>query len=102
MNLEEIVLKLITYSGEARSLSMEAIQYAKNGDIEKAKAAIEESGEKSILAHREQTSLIQKEARGDKIPVSLLLIHAQDHLMTSILVKDLAQEMVEIYERMTE
>ena len=37
MDLELIIMNLINYSGEARSLSMEAIQYGKSGDFEKAR-----------------------------------------------------------------
>jgi PTS system cellobiose-specific IIA component len=41
--------------------------------------------------------MIQKEASGEKLELSLLLMHAEDHLMTAILAKDLIEEMIEIY-----
>ncbi|ENA0413451.1 PTS lactose/cellobiose transporter subunit IIA, partial [Listeria monocytogenes] len=37
------------------------------------------------------------EARGEKAEVSLLLVHAQDHLMNAITFKDLAKEIVDLY-----
>ncbi|STY42998.1 Lactose-specific phosphotransferase enzyme IIA component [Listeria grayi] len=50
-----------------------------------------------LEAHHSQTALIQGEARGDRTEVSLLLVHAQDHLMNAITFKDLAKEIVELY-----
>ncbi|WMJ81742.1 PTS lactose/cellobiose transporter subunit IIA [Clostridium sp. MB40-C1] len=98
--MEEMILNIITHSGEARSCAMEAIQYAKKGEFDKAKKSIEQSNEELGFAHNYQTSLIQEEARGNKAEISLLLIHAQDHLMTTMTLKDLANELVEVYTRL--
>lgn len=95
--MEEIIMNLIIYSGEARSYCMEAMHLAKQGNIEEAKALIAKASEQLGEAHHSQTGLIQNEAAGNKAEVSLLLVHAQDHLMTSITVKDLATEIVELH-----
>lgn len=100
MNIEMIIINLITNSGDARSASMEAIHHAKKGDFEAAKLAIESANDRLGLAHKSQTELIQSEARGESVQTSLLLVHAQDHLMNAITVKDLATEMIEMYEMM--
>ncbi|MDQ0148855.1 PTS lactose/cellobiose transporter subunit IIA [Eubacterium multiforme] len=97
--MEEIVLNLIMHSGEARSYAMEAIGLAKGGDIKGAKDLIEKSSEELGEAHHSQTSLIQGEAAGEKVEFSLLLMHAQDHLMTTMTLKDLANEIIDLYER---
>ena len=57
--MEQVVINLIVNSGSARSSAIEAIQYAKAGDM----------------------------------------VHAQDHLMTSLVVIDLAQEFIDLYEK---
>ncbi|KAJ51296.1 PTS system cellobiose-specific IIA component [Clostridium tetanomorphum] len=98
--MEEIILNIITYSGEARSSAMEAIQCAKNGDFDKARELIEDANKQLGFAHKQQTTLIQEEARGEKKEVSLLLIHAQDHLMTTMTLKDIANELIEVYTRL--
>lgn len=98
--MEEIIMNLIMFSGEARSLSMEAMQLAKEGKIEEAKELLVKASEQLGEAHHSQTTLIQNEAAGKKAEVSLLLVHAQDHLMTSITLKDLATELVEVYSRL--
>jgi len=46
-----------------------------------------------------QTNLIHNEANGNKAEVSLLLVHAQDHLMNAITIKDMAKEFVDLYEK---
>ncbi|EPY2276983.1 PTS lactose/cellobiose transporter subunit IIA [Clostridium sporogenes] len=98
--MEEMILNIITHSGEARTYAMEAIQYAKNSEFDKAKRSIEKSNEELGLAHSYQTNLIQEEAAGNKAEISLLLIHAQDHLMTTMTLKDLAIELVQVYMRL--
>lgn len=98
--MEEIVFQLITFSGEAKSYCFEAIQMAKAGDFDGARQTIDMAAEKLLSAHRFQTQLIQQEAGGEAVTVSLLLIHAQDHLMNAILLKDLAGEIIELHSRL--
>lgn len=97
MNLETIILNLIAHSGESKSYSMEAISHAKAGHIDLAQKSLEDAAEKMAMAHKSQTTLIQNEAKGEKIETSILLIHAQDHLMNAITIRDLAVEMVDMY-----
>lgn len=96
--MEEIIMNLIVNGGEARSKAMMAIQSAKAGELEKAKELLEEASECLHKAHDYQTNLIQNEAAGNKTELSLLMVHAQDHLMNAMTVRDLAQEFVEMYE----
>jgi len=97
MEREEEIMSLIIHSGEARSYAMEAIAAAKEGKIEEAHDLIAKADEELGVAHNTQTSLIQAEAGGEKIPMSLLMVHAQDHFMTSMTLKDLAKELIEIH-----
>lgn len=91
-------MNIINYSGEARSFCMEAIGYAKSGETMKAKDSIEEANSRLSEAHKSQTFLIQEEARGEGKTISLLLVHAQDHLMNAITVRDMANEFIELYQ----
>ena len=100
--METIIMNLIIHSGEARSFSMEAMKLAKEGQIDVARDLIERASEELSNAHASQTQLIQGEAGGNKTEVSLLLVHAQDHLMTSMTLKDLAQEIIDIHEKLQE
>nr|WP_273380519.1 PTS lactose/cellobiose transporter subunit IIA [Symbiobacterium thermophilum] len=100
VNLEEISFHIILHGGNARSLAMEAIKHAKIGEFDLAEQKIEEANEEMRKAHRFQTDLIQEEARGEKIEIRILLIHAQDHLMNAMTVIDLAQEIIELYKKL--
>ena len=49
-----------------------------------------------VDAHQCQTGLIFAETNGSPVLLSLLMIHAQDHVMNAMTVKDLAAEMIEM------
>lgn len=53
-------------------------------------------------AHKTQTRLIQDEINGEKVDTSLLMIHAQDHLMTALSEKSLIEKMIELYKKLEE
>ena len=99
---EEVVFQLIAYSGEARSDIFEAFQLCKNKEYAKAQAALEAAKEKMLKAHNVQTNLIQQEAGGNYIEVRLLMVHAQDHLMTCMLAKDIMTSMIEMQKEIFE
>ncbi|MET3644242.1 PTS lactose/cellobiose transporter subunit IIA [Streptococcus gallinaceus] len=93
----EVIMPLIIYGGDAKSSAMEAIQFAKKGEWEEADRKLKEAKDSLIQAHHSQTELLTNEARGETTTLSLLMVHAQDHLMTSITFVDLATEIIELY-----
>ena len=99
MNTETIAMTLIAYSGDARTLAFQALQAAKKGDFDKADCLMEESEKASTQAHKAQTDILVAEANGERADINVLLIHSQDHLMTSMTVKDLAIEIIDIHEK---
>ena len=99
-NLETLIMTLIVESGSAKSSSMEAIYLAKKGKIEEAKGCLDDAEKQLGEVHRLQTDLIQQEAKGNHTEINLFMVHAQDHLMTSILAKEMAREFVDLYEKL--
>lgn len=97
--MEEQIMSLIVHSGEARSYALEAISDAKEGKAADAQEKLKKSEEELGEAHNTQTALIQAEAGGEKVPMSLLMVHAQDHFMTSMTLQQLAKEIVDLYAR---
>lgn len=91
---------LIANGGNAKSLAFEAIRLAKKGDIEGAREKLKESDKSLLEAHNSQTDMLTKEAQGDHMHVTLLVVHSQDHLMNAITFRDLAGEMVDLYEKL--
>lgn len=102
MNREELTLlgfEIVAYAGDARSKFLDALKAAQQGNYEEAEKLIESGKECLINAHNTQTTLLQKEAAGDDISYSVTLMHGQDHLMTTILLKDVMSHLIEIYKR---
>lgn len=102
MNREETTLlgfEIVAYAGDARSKLLEALKAAQAGDYEKTDRLIAEADACLVDAHNAQTSLLQKEASGDDIAFSVTMMHGQDHLMTTILLKDLMHHLIELYKR---
>ena len=71
--MELICFQLIANSGAAKSSFVEAIQAAKKGLFEDAKAKFVEAEEAFVEAHKIHAELIQKEASGEKTEFSLLI-----------------------------
>nr|MDT0251212.1 PTS lactose/cellobiose transporter subunit IIA [Endozoicomonas sp.] len=100
MNIDNVVMELIVKSGTAKSLAMEALSHARCGDFANAEKSLADSREAGRLAHKMQTALIAADGGEGKVPVGLLLVHAQDHLMNSMLAQDMIEEMVRLYQRL--
>lgn len=58
-----------------------------------------ESKAKALEAHHIQTGLLADEGNGEGPQVTLLLVHAQDHLMTSMLAQELIEELIDLHEK---
>ena len=99
-DLEEVVMGLIINSGQARSLAYAALKQAKQGDFAAAKSMMEQSRMALSEAHRVQTQLIESDEGEGKMKVSLVLVHAQDHLMNAMLIQDLAADIIALYRRL--
>ena len=97
--LEEVVMGLIINSGQARSLAYAALKQAKQGDFAAAKTMMDQSRLALNEAHLVQTKLIEGDQGEGKMKVSLVLVHAQDHLMTSMLARELVAELIELHEK---
>lgn len=100
--MQVLSFNIILHAGNARSSAMEAIALAKAYRFTEARDKIQEADQEFTEAHHVQTQLLQDEANGKENEVTVILIHAQDHLMTAMTVKDLANEMIDMYEKMEE
>ncbi len=93
---EMVSFGIVAAAGQARSLAFEALKAAKGGDFDKAYDLLKQSEDAGLEAHHAQTQLLAKEASGDHTPVDVLLVHAQDHLMTSMLAQELIKEIIDL------
>ena len=97
--LELTAFQIISAVGTARSCYIEAIAKAKAGDYEAAQERIKEGDENLALGHDAHAGLLQKEAKGENT-VSLLILHAEDQLMSAEGFKIIAQEFIDVYQRL--
>lgn len=102
MNKEEVAMigfEVVSYAGEARSKLMEALNYAESGDFEAADRLVIEANTSLVEAHKSQTQMLAAEARGEDIELGFIMVHAQDHLMTTMLLRDTMKHLFNIYKR---
>ncbi|MCU5774096.1 PTS lactose/cellobiose transporter subunit IIA [Erwiniaceae bacterium BAC15a-03b] len=98
MELDETtVMELIIHAGEARSLSMEALRAARKYEWAAADELLAGATAAAKEAHKIQTALIGADEGCGKIPVNLILVHAQDHLMNAMLCRELAEEIIGLH-----
>lgn len=97
--LEEAVMEIIVNAGQSRSLCFEALRSAREGNIGEAKLLLKEADGYARQAHQMQTKLIEQDAGEGRQPMTLIMVHAQDHLMTSLLARELSEEIVQLYQR---
>ena len=96
--LEEISMMIIANSGAARSNAFMALSKAKQGEFLEADRLLSEAENSLQIAHESHRELLKMDATGEVEKVSILLCHAQDHLMGSALAGDLIKEMIALYQ----
>lgn len=97
MDLYEMAFGLILNAGNSKSKSLMAIETAREFEFEEAENLVAEAEEDLRAAHQTQTNLIQSEARGEKMELNLIMVHAQDHLTTAMIMIDQAREFINLY-----
>ncbi|OLQ95929.1 molecular chaperone TorD [Vibrio ponticus] len=99
MGQEMVVMEIICNAGEARSLCYEALKLARQDDFDQAQEKLALGKECLNKAHLMQTQLIEADEGQGKVPMTLVMVHAQDHLMTTILAHELATEIVALHQK---
>lgn len=97
--MEQEILKLIMDSGDARSKIIEAMRLLKDNKFGEVRELMKESNQCIIRAHKVQTKLLQNEASGSEMNVQLLMVHAQDHLMDAMVMRDIVENLIDIQEK---
>lgn len=100
MNKEEVSMvgfEIVAFAGEARSKLLQAVNEAKKGNLDAAEGLMKEAKESLTEAHNSQTQILAAEAGGESIELSFIMVHAQDHLMTTLLLSDIVEHLIDIY-----
>ena len=99
VDTESISMQLIAAAGDAKGCAFEALTEANDGNFEKAEELLKQATAATHPVHKQQMELITATAQGEEVPIEVLLVHAQDHLMNSELAQDLIRELITLYKR---
>ncbi|MFX3625163.1 MAG: PTS lactose/cellobiose transporter subunit IIA [Ectobacillus sp.] len=95
--MELVAFNIISNVGTAKSLVMEALYAAREGRFEEAEEKLKESRQFLSEGHKAHAGLIQQEASGQKLEFSLIIMHAEDQMMSVETISDLVAEMIRMY-----
>ncbi|NYE03376.1 cellobiose-specific phosphotransferase system component IIA [Bacillus niacini] len=102
VEVEQTAFEIIASAGDAQSMMLSALQCAREGKFQEAENLMNEAKTSLAKAHNAQTGLIVEESKGNKSKYSIIMVHAQDHLMNAILSQTLIGEMLHLYRKLEE
>jgi PTS system cellobiose-specific IIA component len=97
--MEVICFELISTAGDARSSYIEAIQAAGEGNFDEAERLMKQGREAFSKGHEVHADLLTREANGNA-ETSLLLIHAEDQMMSAESFGILAEQFIDLYKKL--
>lgn len=97
---EEFLMTLLCYVGSARSSFISAMRSARSGNFELAKQQIAEGDQALKDVHKSQTELIGYDEGSGKVQMTLILTHIQDHIMTTMLCREVTEEVIAIHQEL--
>ena len=96
--MELISFNIISNVGSAKSMIMESMKNSREGKFEEAKELLSEANKYLIIGEREHFKIISKEAKKEaKVDINILFMHAEDQLMSTVTLRDVANELLEMY-----
>lgn len=96
--LSMVGFEIVAYSGDARSTLLALLKEMRAGNFENVEEKLKEADENINLAHQSQTKILQQEASGEDMEMGFIFIHGQDHLMTTILLRDIVDDFISLYQ----
>lgn len=97
-DIQLIAFNIILHSGNAKTKIHDAFNSMRKADFITSNQLLEEANQEILEAHKSQTGLLQSYANGTNINMEIIMVHAQDHLMTTMTLREVAIEMSHLYE----
>ena len=97
--IELLNFQIISNVGDAKSFLFEALKAAREERFEDAEKHIKDAETSLGKAHEIHVELLQQETQGEPIEVSLLLMHAEDQMMTTEMLSDITNEMLLVHKK---
>ena len=99
MDKETIALTILSHSGMAKSLYLEAVNCAGEGKFEEARAKLDEGKQTFLNGHKAHADILTEFAKNPDVNVDLLMVHAEDQMASAELMQQMAYQMIVMYER---
>lgn len=80
-----IGFEIVAYAGDAQTDLIEALDCARRGEFDRPRSCTPPPRRLSSGAHDTQTKLLSQEAGGSEMDVTFIMVHAQDTLMTAMM-----------------
>ena len=97
--MELLNFQIISNVGDAKSFLFEALKAAREEKFKEAEKFIENADESLLKAHEIHIKLLNQETQGKPIDISLLLMHAEDQMMSTELLRDITNEMLLVHKK---
>ena len=97
--LEQMSLQIISSVGAARSNFIMAIDEASDGNFTMAKQLLDEGKQNFHEGHMAHASLLSESSKYNNVQINLLIVHAEDQLMSAETFGILAERFIKIYKR---
>lgn len=98
-DIQLVAFNIILHSGNAKTKIHMAFKSMREADFTTTTQLLEEANQEILEAHKSQTELLQSYANGTKIDMEIIMVHAQDHLMTTMTMREIAIEMSYLYQK---
>ena len=90
-------MEIVAFAGDARTQFLKAMDAMAENDFAQAEALIKEGDDLVVKAHEQEKEIIAQESAGETVEISFFTIHAQDYLMTSMLLSDMCKRFMKIF-----
>lgn len=97
--MELLNFQIISNVGDAKSYLFEALKAAREEKFDKAKKLVKNAEDSLVKAHEIHVKLLQQEVQGEPIEITLLLMHAEDQMMTTEMLKDITNEILLVHKK---
>ena len=95
----QVAFEVIVHSGNVCTQVYEVLKMGEQGQFDQVQDLLAQAEEEIRVAHQTQTDLIQSEARGEDVKLTLLWPHAQDTLMIAMSELQMARHILQLYKR---
>lgn len=95
---EEKIVSVIASAGSAKSYAFQAMEEAEEGNFEEAYEALEEARKALLEGHQAHTDILHVDVT-EGVEVTLLIVHASNHLSNAEMSIDFAERIIKLYER---